>query len=65
MSIFDSIANAIGNQTGFVGPIAKVLARKAAQNAGGRRALYLSLADKLATEEERRRFLAGAGFSPP
>ena len=61
----ETVERAAGELAAFVGPIAKVLARKAAQNAGGRRALYLSLADKLATEEERRRFLAGAGFSPP
>lgn len=46
----------------YVGPIAKVLTRKAAQQAGDKRQFYLLLAENLNTEAEKRRFLEAAGL---
>ena len=45
----------------FLGPIAKVIVKKAAAKAAGPRELYLSLAEHLGNEEEKRRFLGAAG----
>jgi serine/threonine-protein kinase len=46
----------------FIGPIAKVLAKKAAAKASGPRNFYLLLADNLANENEKQRFLESAGM---
>jgi eukaryotic-like serine/threonine-protein kinase len=45
-----------------VGPIAGVLAKKAARRANSVRALYLLLADHVESKNERARFLRDAGF---
>jgi len=45
----------------FVGPIAKVLAKKAAAKTNDLREFYLLLAAQLADENEKQKFLKGAG----
>ncbi len=45
----------------FVGPIAKVLAKKAAAKTNDRRSFYLLLAEHLANENEKQKFLKAVG----
>jgi serine/threonine protein kinase len=45
-----------------VGPISRVLAKRAAERAENRRALYLLLAEHLPNKSDRARFLRDAGF---
>jgi serine/threonine-protein kinase len=46
----------------FVGPIAKVMAKKAAAQAGDVRILYQRLAENLADPKERTEFLKKSGY---
>jgi eukaryotic-like serine/threonine-protein kinase len=46
----------------YVGPIAKVLAKKAAANLGSRTALYLALAEHITDPEEKAKFLLEVGI---
>ena len=46
----------------YVGPLAGVLTKRAAQQASGLRSLYGILARHIDTEDERKRFLQEAGF---
>jgi serine/threonine-protein kinase len=59
----DMIATATRKLTEYVGPIAKVIVKKAAGQASTSRQFYLLLADSLTTEAERTKFLdeLGAG----
>ncbi len=59
----DMIATATRKLTEYVGPIAKVIVKKAAGQASTSRQFYLLLADSLSTEAERAKFLdeLGAG----
>ena len=59
----DMIAAATRKLTEYVGPIAKVIVKKAAGQASTSRQFYLLLADSLTTEAERAKFLdeLGAG----
>jgi serine/threonine-protein kinase len=59
----DMIAMATRKLTEYVGPIAKVIVKKAAGQASTSRQFYLLLADSLTTEAERAKFLdeLGAG----
>jgi len=59
----DMIAAATRKLTEYVGPIAKVIVKKAAGQASTSRQFYLLLADSVANEAERARFLdeLGAG----
>jgi serine/threonine-protein kinase len=59
----DVIAQATRKLTEYVGPIAKVLVKKAAGQASTSRQFYLLLAESLGTEAERAKFLneVGAG----
>jgi serine/threonine-protein kinase len=59
----DMIAAATRKLTEYVGPIAKVIVKKAAGQASTSRQFYLLLADSLTTEAERTKFLdeLGAG----
>ena len=47
----------------YLGPIAKVVAKKAAAQTTDVKALYLRLADSLADPEDRAKFLKDAGYS--
>jgi tetratricopeptide (TPR) repeat protein/predicted Ser/Thr protein kinase len=47
----------------YVGPLAGVLARKAASRTHSLRALYVLLAEHIGNELERRQFLSDAGFA--
>jgi hypothetical protein len=59
----DMIAMATRKLTEYVGPIAKVIVKKAAGQASTSRQFYLLLADSLSNESERAKFLdeLGAG----
>ncbi|MCX7892507.1 MAG: serine/threonine protein kinase [Burkholderiales bacterium] len=46
----------------YVGPIAKVVARRAAAQGGGTRQFYLALAESLASDADRTRFLREVGI---
>jgi serine/threonine-protein kinase len=46
----------------YIGPIAVVLAKRAAQRADSPRAFYRSLAEELDNKADRARFLQDAGF---
>jgi eukaryotic-like serine/threonine-protein kinase len=45
-----------------LGPIAKVIAKKAAAQAGDLKAFYQRLAENLADPDERAEFLRNAGY---
>ena len=45
-----------------VGPISRILAKRAAERAENRRALYLLLAEHVENKTDRARFLRDAGF---
>ena len=47
----------------YLGPIARVVAKKAAAQTQDLRSLYLRIADSLANPEDRARFLKDAGYS--
>jgi len=57
----DMIAAATRKLTEYVGPIAKVIVKKAAGQASTSRQFYLLLADSLTTEAERAKFLDELG----
>jgi eukaryotic-like serine/threonine-protein kinase len=46
----------------YLGPIAKLLAKKAAAGAGSRTALYLALAENIPAPEDKKAFLKDAGI---
>jgi hypothetical protein len=47
----------------YVGPVAKILAERAASRAANEKALYLALAEHVQNPSERARFLRDAGYS--
>jgi hypothetical protein len=46
----------------YLGPVARILAERAAPRASSLKALYMSLAEHLKDDSERERFLKDAGF---
>src|SRR5512134_3688929 len=57
----EAIEQATKRLAAYLGPIAKVVAKKAATQASGRRHFYLLLADNLANPNERAQFLRDVG----
>jgi serine/threonine-protein kinase len=57
------IEKAAHRLTPYIGPIAKVVAKKAALQATGAKSFYLQLAENIADPDERARFLKEAGQS--
>jgi serine/threonine protein kinase len=57
------VEKATGRLAMYLGPIAKVVAKKAAAQTTDVKALYLRLADSLASAEDREKFLKDAGYS--
>jgi hypothetical protein len=61
----DILEEAEQRLTGLIGPIAPVLVRQAAARSASRSELYALLAKSLASDDDRKRFLAGSGEAPP
>jgi len=56
------VDKAAGRLAPYVGPIAKVMAKKAATQARDLKALYQRLAENLADPDERAEFLKNSGY---
>jgi serine/threonine-protein kinase len=56
---------AVRRLAAYLGPIAKIVVKKAAASAAGRKQFYSMLAEHLGSESDRERFLQGVIAAAP